>query len=74
MGQFDNSDTPSYSPEDLAILEAVLQDLCKSRHWAPMSEDALQAGRFLLARFDEGLKDPVKLRALFEKRVIDQEH
>lgn len=65
-------ESPSYTPDDLAVLEHVLRDICASRKWPATCEEALQAARFLLAQFDGGLREAELLRAVFEKAMTQR--
>lgn len=64
---------PSYSPSDLAVIEGVLRHICHSRGWSSASENAMEAGRFLLAKFEDGTTDSVELLDLFEQAAAARE-
>lgn len=64
MGEYSS---PSYSSQDLAVIEQVLGQICRSHGWPPTSEHAMEVGRFLLARFEDGVTDPADLLQAFEQ-------
>lgn len=64
---FRENSSPSCSPNDLAVIEVVLRHICKLHAWSPRSESAMEAGRFLLATFDDGVTDSMELLDHFKQ-------